>query len=240
MDRARVRLQAVVVTILVALVSWPQMRPVRATSIWRAHGPLEAKDEKTVDRRLQYDGERRARVGYGSLSSENRENSGAVTRSNSTSPEAALTRSVEPPAEAVALGARLNAIVGRARTNLNAPVPYARLILRNMITGQIEGRATADQEGRFTFIDVGASGYIIELVGPDGSIIASSETVAVENGDLKQATVRVAGAETVRALYGNVVGPSIVDPLTTAVEAGVSNTTNPVNCVSFGLPCEPR
>jgi hypothetical protein len=235
MERARFRLQAVVVMILIALVSWPQMRPVRATSIWRAHGPLKANDEETIDRRLHYDGERRAVIGYGSLSSEHGEHTEAVSRDNSGRRESSPARSVEP----LAVGARLNAIVGRTRTNLNAPVPYARLILRNMITGQIEGRATADQEGRFTFIDVGASGYIIELVGSDGSIIASSETIAIESGYLKQATVRVAGAETVRALYGNVIGPSANDPVQNASDAGVANITNPMTCVSAGLPCLP-
>ena len=215
MNRARFRLQAVVVLALIVLVSWPQMRPVRATTVWRGITANDTPQEATENPRLHYGGEKRQRVGYGSLAA------------HRPAPR------YLPPPEAVALGARVNAIVGRARTNLNRPVPYARLILRNLITGEIEARAVADAEGKFTFIDVGLSGYIIELLGADGSVVASSETVAVENGHLKQATVRVAGAASVKALYGNnAPGPTVEDPMRAAQEAGVNRMVAPMSTVS--------
>lgn len=233
MNRKRFRLQAVFVIVLIVLVTWPQWRPIRATSVWRAHGPLETQRQTSPDRRFDYGDDTNARVGYGSLATQDDgDASKAAARKAADHMLANRPRYDTAPAEMVALGARLNAIVGRARTNLNAPVPYARLILRNLITGQIEARATADQEGRFTFIDVGESGYIIELIGSDGSVVASSETVAVANGDMKQATVRVSAAATVRALYGNVVAPTVSDPVRTAVEAGVDRITQPATSAS--------
>lgn len=238
MNRAHFRLQAVVVVAVIVLVSWPQMRPVRATSIWRTQPASHTREETVEDRRLDYGGDQRARIGYGSLATQPTDETDA-RRGTGRQPGADIPAAsyLPLPAEALALGAKLNGIVGRARTNLNAPIPYARIVLRNMITGQIEARAVADAEGRFTFIDVGASGYIIELIGPDGAVIASSETVAVENGDLKEATIRVAGAESARALYGNQTGPTVTDPMQAAVEAGVTHTTTPEQCVSAGAVC---
>ena len=42
-------------------------------------------------------------------------------------------------------GGKLNALIGFAKTALNAPIPYARLVLRNIRTGQIVARITADE-----------------------------------------------------------------------------------------------
>ena len=53
-----------------------------------------------------------------------------------------------------ALGGKLNALLGFARTSLNAPIPYARVLLRNILTGQVMGRGVANDQGMFSFVDL--------------------------------------------------------------------------------------
>lgn len=145
-------------------------------------------------------------------------------RSTNTSQN--LSTTADQPQDLESAGASLNAIVGRARTLTNQPVPYGRVVLRNTRTGLIEARTTADQEGRFSFVDVSQTGYVIELVGSDGSVIASSELVSVQNGDLKQATVRVAVNSSVRAVFGSTaVAPTVQE----AVNRAVQNSTRDVS-----------
>lgn len=130
-------------------------------------------------------------------------------------------------------GTNLNAIVGRARTLTNQPVPYGRVVLRNTSTGLIEARATADQDGRFTFVDVIPSSYVVELVGADGSVIASSELVSIGEGDRRQATIRLASNSTVRALFGtNVLGPTVREAVNRAVLNGTRNVSEPTAAIS--------
>src|SRR5688572_3451023 len=103
MNRARFRLQAVVVLALIVLVSWPQMRPVRATSIWRAAPATEAPQTVAEDPRFQYGDEKRARIGYGSMASRETSDGGAGLRRGPRPGEGDPAPSyITPPAEAVA------------------------------------------------------------------------------------------------------------------------------------------
>ncbi len=234
MNRTHFRLQVALVLSLIALVGMPERGSVRELSVWRSNGPL-APDRETLNTSIEHvqDEARTVRIGYGSLRADNGDDT-AVQGLMKRADDRALFP--ELPQEAQALGARSNAIVGRARTSLNAPVPYARLVLRNLKTGMVEARATADQNGLFSFIDVLASGYIVELVSADGSVVASSEMVAVQNGALQQATVRLAANQTVAALFGSVLGPTASVPVTTAIENNIAQVATPTSCSSPGSP----
>jgi hypothetical protein len=221
--------QTVGVVALVLLVGWPRYRPSTDVTVWRANGPatpepdLVARDARVVAAQSP---SRTAQVGRGTLAE------GLATATPrfgaGTRPTTSLTPFDDTAAQLRSVGATTNAIVGRAVTELGQRVPYARLLLRNTITGQIEARATADQNGVFTFTDVVPSGYVIELVGADGSVLASSELVPLDNGDLKQATVRIAANSSVRAIFGNILTtPTSQDPLRQAIDSGTSNVTQP-------------
>ena len=137
------------------------------------------------------------------------------------------------PLEVLQAGGSINAIMGRARTSLNTPIPYARLVLRNIRTGAIEARATANEEGRYTFLDVQSSAYVVELIGPDGSVIAASEMVALAIGDVRETTVRVAAnARAAAAAFGGRLAGTLTAPgdpsgrLVNLANNGVTRTAN--------------
>jgi len=131
------------------------------------------------------------------------------------------------PIPVAALGGRLNALVGLARTSLNMPIPYARVLLRNIRTGRVESRATANDEGRFSFLDVDASAYIVELLGSDGSVVATSEMVALARGDVRQTMVRMAApASNVAAAFGNSLTGTLSQTANIAASNDVTRTTS--------------
>jgi len=77
-------------------------------------------------------------------------------------------------APVAALGGRVNALVGRARTSLNAPIPFARVLLRNVLTGQVILQTTADLYGDFQFLDLDTTAYIVEFARRRRSVVATS------------------------------------------------------------------
>jgi hypothetical protein len=232
--------QVVAVATLTTAVGWPKYRPAPRPRVWVVNGPaVPARDAALQDARLlsaqDEAARRRARAGVPSRSDGP---AGPVASGPDTSlqPQQSLT-SDEEARQLRALGAFSNALVGRAITDTGQRVPYARLILRNTITGQIEGRVVADQNGNFTFTDVSGNGYVIEMVGADGSVVASSGIVSISNGDLKQTTVRITGNSTMRAIFGNVLPttPTAQDTVAPVVNTGSGNVTLPTATSSPGL-----
>ncbi|HVZ22145.1 MAG TPA: carboxypeptidase-like regulatory domain-containing protein [Vicinamibacterales bacterium] len=232
--------QVVAVATLTTMVGWPKYRPAPRPRVWFVNGPavpapgavlqdarlLSAQDEAAARRQARLaSADTSARAAAAAAASEN--TLLQSLQSASTSDDAQQLR---------ALGALSNALVGRAITDTGQRVPYARLILRNTLTGQIEGRAVADQNGNFTFTDVLGAGYVIEMVGADGSVVATSGVVAINNGDLKQTTVRITGNSTMRAIFGNVLPttPTAQDTLNPIVNTGSANVTLPAETSSPG------
>ena len=232
MSRARFGLQAAFVLSLFVLVSWPGRPEGRAVSAWRTDGPFATgRSGAPSDRRLGVRGGR-YEVGYGSARLERTSAAGATSlfRRLFGNDVEGGRRYVTPPG-VLALGGQINAIVGNARTTLNAAVPYARLLLRNLATGQIEARATAGEDGRFTFLDIMPSGYIVELIGPDGEVIATSEFVTIALGDLKETTVHAADGEAVQRTFGTLAG-TVDEPLGAAAGSGVNQVSAPDATIS--------
>jgi hypothetical protein len=221
------RVQSVGVLALVLLVGWPRFAPLPTLTVWRngASGLAPQPGALTADERLQAAEDLAARRGGagrpGSAARSREENARRLAAGGSGGFDGL-------PEGLRETGAKINAIVGRARTVTGDPVRYARLLLRNTSTGLIEARATADQEGRFTFLDVIPSGYVVELVGLDGSIIAASELVSIENGVLRQATIRVAANSTVRAIFGGIVtSPTVQETVNRAADTGTRTIVPP-------------
>jgi hypothetical protein len=224
--KKRFSVQTAGVCAVVVFVGWPNFAPLPTVTVWRWDSPVAPRVRAIADDvRVQNAQDATRRTSRSAITSE----SGATFTSPLTgsSSSSSLPETERLPEALSETGAQLNAIVGRARTVTGDPVRYARLVLRNTSTGLIEARATADQDGRFTFLDVIPSGYVVELVGADGSVIASSELVDVDNGALRQATVRVAANSTVRAIFGGTVAPTVQEPVTRASDAGARTVTQP-------------
>jgi hypothetical protein len=205
------RVQTGAVLTLVLLVGWPRFAPAPDLTIWRSDSPIAPRPELIRD-----EIRRRTAAAAGQ--------SGRTKRGQAVPGE---------PRTLADIDARLNAIVGRARTLGNQPVPHARVALRNTRTGLIDARTTADQEGRFMFRDVSETGYVVELIDADGTVIASSDLVAIHNGDMTQATIRVVANTTVRAVFGSrTLGPSVQEAVTRAIDNGTRAVAEPTQEIS--------
>jgi hypothetical protein len=218
MNNAKFRLELAAVTALVIIAGWPQLRPFTEVTVWASRANAPRPELVTRDARV--------RAAQANLAG----------RANRTTRSTVGPRAIDEPSDLTSAGARLNAIVGRARTLTNQPVPYGRMVLRNIRSGLVEARTTADEEGRFSFIDAPQSGYLIELVGADGTVIASSDLIGLNNGDFRRTVIRVAANSTVRAIFGSKAAmPTVQDAVNRAVEGAAREVSESTKCTS--PPC---
>lgn len=208
-------LQATLVVGVTATVGYPEFRePVRPVTIWRTSGPLTPRPDLVAS-------DQRFAFGLDSASSE-------AARSEQRRLESGLrtdtTNAARFDTRAGNTGSRSRTISGNARTSLNQAVPFATVVLRNIRTGRIEGRVRADQNGRFEFDVFNTSGYVIEMVGTNGAVIAASEMMT---GASNQATVlRVSANATPRALFGTVTTTSAATTGGTTTGTSTGTTTS--------------
>jgi len=222
MRRAHFGIQAIVVVAVVSFVSWPQFRPARAQSIWR-YAPAAVLEARTIDA-ARYAGAASAstrRPFIGDLSS-----STELVPTPQRSAVIDDTQDACAPGAIAALGGTDNALVGLAQNSLNASIPRARVVLRDIRTGEALQQATADELGQFWFVDLPGSEYVVELLGPDGSVVAASEVVKTSKGRLLRTVVRVAAATAaVVAVLSNQLWPSRDYATAIATSSDVTPTT---------------
>lgn len=213
MRRTHLAVQAAVVLTMVSLVSWPEFRPVRGQSVWR-YAPAAVLQARTSDA-TRFAGDKA--TGRATVAAEQ-------TPSTFADEKSAPGYYVAP--EVLAAGGKVNALLGVARTSLNAPIPHARVVLRDIRTGQVLGQTTADEEGNFTFLDIEANAYIIELLGADGAVVATSTMMTIGRGELRRTEVRVAaGAAAVKASLGGTLTPWAPQAVDVASRNNVTRTT---------------
>jgi hypothetical protein len=225
MKRTHLGVQAAIVLAMVAFVSWPQFRPVRAQSIWR-YAPNAVLQARANDAAKYSDmgagAARRTPFALGQTGYTDA--TGAQMPGNKSDLERAAPYFT--PEAVAAAGGRLNALIGFARTSLNVPIPYARVVLRNIRTGIIAGHALANDQGQFSFVDLDANAYIVELLGPDGSVVATSAMVSMARGYVLQTEVRVAAsAAAVATSLGNSTVSALPQATTLAASNDVTRTT---------------
>ena len=222
MKRTHFGIQAIVVVAVVSFVSWPQFRPARAQSIWR-YAPAAVLEARTIDA-ARYAGAASAstrRPFIGDLSS-----STELVPTPQGSAVIDDTQDEFAPGAIAALGGTDNALVGLAQNSLNASIPRARVVLRDIRTGEALQQATADELGQFWFVDLPGSEYVVELLGPDGSVVAASEVVKTSKGRLLRTVVRVAAATAaVVAVLSNQLWPSRDYATAIATSSDVTPTT---------------
>jgi hypothetical protein len=221
MKRTHLGIQAIIVLTMVWFVSWPEFRPVRAQSIWR-YSPDAVLEARTVDA---------ARYTSAAAASIRPRSAGAASSAIPLVPPydgpAVNDERLEfTPGAIAVLGGRDNALVGLAQNSLNAVIPRARVVLRDIRTGEALQQATADELGQFSFIDLAPSEYVVELLGPDGSVVAASEVVTTSKGRLLRTVVRVAAAATaVVAVLSMQLSPTLPQVNTLATSSDVTRTT---------------
>ena len=226
MKATHVAAQAAIILAMVLFVSWPQFRPVRAQSVWR-YAPATAQQPRADDAAKSSDAllvrPASARVGTPRYTPDVREPDVETTQNAGTIKYDPAFYTPEPIA---ALGGKLNALVGFARTFVNMPIPYAKVLLRNLRTGQVQARATANDKGQFSFLDLDTSLYIVELLGADGSVVASSEMLTLARGDVRQTEVRAAATATLlAATLGNSLTATMPQVTSAALSNDVTRTT---------------
>ena len=82
-------------------------------------------------------------------------------------------------------------IQGNALTSTNAQLPNAVVRLRDARFGRIVGTEMTDQTGLFTFRNVDPGTYIVEMMGDDSTVLAASQLLNVNGGDIVSAVVKL-------------------------------------------------
>ncbi len=82
-------------------------------------------------------------------------------------------------------------IRGTALTATNHPLADAHVRLRNARTGRIAGTATTDQAGLFEFHNVEPGSYIVELVTKRDEVLAASDMLNPNGGDIVSTIVKL-------------------------------------------------
>jgi len=95
------------------------------------------------------------------------------------------------PPRGPATAVRRTLINGHAWTADNAPIPAARLRLRNVATGKVDASTMADDAGRFTFAGVEGGSYVVELVDEGGRVLTVGHVFTIEPGETVATFVRL-------------------------------------------------
>jgi hypothetical protein len=234
MSTARFGVQILIVLTLMVVMNWPELGRVRAISVWR-HAAQPSASEGGKQSGSASSRASRGEFGFGSAVYTPSPGSMGGSFRRRLEEDTVETRRRRPtPARVLALGGTLNGIIGVARTAENAPISGARLVLRNLTTGLVEARATADGSGEFVFLDLFPSGYVVELLGSRGDVVGTSASLTIDIGDLIETTVRAPGEGRLEAMFGP-VQPTAHDAVSAASRNGVTQVTAPERCVS--PPC---
>ena len=110
---------------------------------------------------------------------------------------AGQNREAQPPVPARAMtrdtaGDRsATRIVGTVWTADSTPIPMARVRLRNMVSGAVDGAAVASNIGEFLFPGVYGGPFIVEYVSKDDRVIAISQAFVVAPGETVTTFIRL-------------------------------------------------
>ena len=126
---------------------------------------------------------------------------------------------------------RPGTVVGTAWNPDKTPIAYALLRLRDVTAGLVLMGTRADGAGRFTFTDVPAGSYLVELVDDDGRVLAVGQIFRMTPAESVVTFVRL----TARVpWFGGFFGNAAAAVLTTAAALGVTAIG------SGGQPASPR
>jgi len=113
-----------------------------------------------------------------------------------------------------------SSIMGIAWDQNNAPLPHARLRLRNTVTGRIEAVTAANEGGRFSFPGVEGGTYVIELVDEMGKVLTLGNVFTVGAGETVTTFLRLSTkVPWFRGFFGNAASAVAATASATGVTA---------------------
>jgi hypothetical protein len=95
------------------------------------------------------------------------------------------------PGVSGAIGARTTSIMGAAWHSDNSPIPFAKLRLRNVVSGRIHTHTAANEMGQFAFHGIEVGTYVVELVSESGRILTIGHAFTVAPGETVATFVRL-------------------------------------------------
>jgi hypothetical protein len=116
-----------------------------------------------------------------------------------------------------------SSIQGNALTSTNGILTDATVRLRDARFGRIVDVTVTDKAGVFVFRQVSPGTYVIELVGPDNSVLAASQLLSVNAGDTVSAIVKLPFRTPFAGALGN-KAPAAAIIAATAAASGVLAT----------------
>jgi hypothetical protein len=86
-----------------------------------------------------------------------------------------------------------NAVMGVARDEAAEGLPDTRLQIRDLWLGSVVNVTKTNAAGQFAFRGLARGTYVVEMVAPNGSVLAVSDTLTVEARDIVQTVVQMSG-----------------------------------------------
>jgi hypothetical protein len=120
---------------------------------------------------------------------------------------------------------------GVAWNNDNSPLPAAKVRLRNLETGHVEGSTLTTEIGQFTFGAIVSGAYAVELVGDNGSVMAVGQGFRIETGETVATFVRLPAR---RSWFAGAFSNAAAAVVAAASSAGVTAIGSP------GPPVSPQ
>ena len=144
---------------------------------------------------------------------------------------ASLTRPTVARAAGTATGGSTIAVItGHALNGDRAPLPFARVRLRNLDNGAIVAKTSADHVGEFSFLVPSGGTYIAELVDESDDILAAGDVLTVVAGQTVGTLIMLpAKPPSLAGLFGN----SAAAIVSAAAGAGIT-------AVTTGQPLSPE
>jgi hypothetical protein len=97
-------------------------------------------------------------------------------------------------------GPRVNSsVTGIAKDTTGKPLANTSVRLRNIVTGQVAGKARTSLSGAFTFENLASGNYIVETIDAAGRIMATSASLDVAPGAAVTGVAVTAPAEAKQA-----------------------------------------
>jgi hypothetical protein len=113
----------------------------------------------------------------------------------------------------------LTTIRGNALDSIGAPLADAPVRLRDARSGHIVDTQTTDKAGLFEFRIVDPGSYVVEILGPDRTVLAASQLLNVNAGDAASAVVKLPFRI---PPFAGVLGHSTQSAVAVAAAAGAS------------------
>jgi hypothetical protein len=138
---------------------------------------------------------------------------------------AAQAQPQQVPTLAIARAGADATVQGTAVDALGRVLPKAVVRLRDARTGQIFATDLSDKAGLFSFGSVDPGLYVVEIVGPDKTVLAASSLLSVDPGQVVSTALRLPFR---LPMFGGFLGnsvPSATSVLSAAAASGVLATS---------------